>query len=193
MYIGKKGCGKTTDMAKKAALYYKRGIRVYSNVKLPNVYYIDTLDLANFRPSENSVVLLDEVGTYFDNRNYKNFSNGLRDFFVYSRQYKCTVFLYSQSFDVDKKIRDRVDRLYLMKRVGCFTISRPVDKVLDVQSNDTHDKHKVNSELVDSYKKGSIFSCQFTYIPRWAKYQNSYNPPFREPINYTRLLYFIKK
>ena len=50
------------------------------------------MDLAEFAPEENSAIFLDEAGILFDNRNFKNFNAGLRDFFKLQRKYKCVSF-----------------------------------------------------------------------------------------------------
>ena len=37
------------------------------------------------------------------------------EFFRYQRHHKLTIYMFSQSFDVDKKLRDLCDELYLLK------------------------------------------------------------------------------
>lgn len=86
--------------------YLKKGWTVYTdidNCNLPGVRIMNAMDLSDFAPAENSAIFLDEAGILFDNRNFKNFNSGLRDFFKLQRKYKCRVFLNSQSFDIDKK------------------------------------------------------------------------------------------
>lgn len=45
----------------------------------------------------------------WDNRGFKNFPTEVRDYFKLQRHYKHVVILASQTFDVDKKIRDLAD------------------------------------------------------------------------------------
>ena len=53
--------------------------------------------------------IIDEVGIIWDNRGFKNFPSEVRDYFKLQRHYKHVVILASQTFDVDKKIRDLAD------------------------------------------------------------------------------------
>lgn len=41
---------------------------------------MNAMDLSEFAPAKNSAIFLDEAGILFDNRNFKNFNSGLRDF-----------------------------------------------------------------------------------------------------------------
>ena len=110
--------------------YKKRGWNVYTDMKdiyIPGVRIIDSADLASFRPAPHSALFLDEVGISMDNRNYKSFPPGLRDFFKYVRKMKCVVYLNSQSFDVDKKVRDTTDAMILqVSLLNCISLSRPI-------------------------------------------------------------------
>ena len=112
MIFGKKGSGKSSYLCKLARKYQKKGYVVYTNMldcTVPKVRIIDTEDLGEFVPIENSCILLDEVGMLYDNRNFRNFKPAVRDFFKLQRHYKCVVYLASQSFDIDKKLRDLCD------------------------------------------------------------------------------------
>ena len=111
MIIGKKGSGKTCDIAKRAIKAQKKGIKVYCSIEIPGCYLFDPLDLNNFTFEPGSLVLIDEVGLIWDNRDFKSFEKGVNTWFKYSRQYKIKVYLYSQAFDIDLKIRNLCDQL----------------------------------------------------------------------------------
>ena len=84
--FGKKGSGKSTLMVKYMVKYLKKGWTVYTDmvgVNISGVRFFDTNKLAEFKPVEHSVVFLDEVGLSMDNRNFKSFPAGMRDFFIY--------------------------------------------------------------------------------------------------------------
>ena len=51
-----------------------------------------------------SVIFIDEVGMIWDNRDFASFAHCVRDWFKLQRHYKCKVYLFSQSFDIDKKL-----------------------------------------------------------------------------------------
>ena len=95
------------------------------------------------------------------------------------------VYLFSQSFDVDKKIRDLTDHLYIVQNFfNCFSIARRVTKKLTVVHADKSAQGE--SKIVDDYNIDPLWQCFFgsiviTYIPHWAKYFKSYNPPALPP------------
>ena len=119
--FGKKGAGKTTFETKLAYQYLKKGWNVYTDLPelfVPGVRYFPYEQLGDFVPEENSLLILGEAGLKFDNRNFKTFKPSLRDFFAFQRKYKVICYMDSQTFDVDKKIRDRTDAMFLQVNVA---------------------------------------------------------------------------
>ena len=96
-----------------ALAYQKKGWKVYCDREVPECYMFHTSDFGKILFPPNSLVLVDEVGLVWDNRNYKSFPEHVKVYFKYQRQYRNTAYLFSQSFDVDKKIRDLTDHLTL--------------------------------------------------------------------------------
>lgn len=189
MVFGKKGSGKTTYMTKLAFQYRKKGWNVYCDREIPGCYVFKTEDFGKFMFPEDSLILIDEVGLVWDNRNFKSFPEHVKVYFKYQRQYKNVVYLFSQSFDVDKKIRDLTDHLYICQNFfNCFSIARRVTKKITVVHADKSAQGE--SKIVDDYNIDPLWQCFFgsvviTYIPRWAKYFKSFNPPQLEPYNVT--------
>lgn len=181
MVFGKKGSGKTTLMTKLAIQYQKKGWTVFCDRDIPGVYQFDTDDFGKIGFPPNSLILVDEVGLVWDNRNFKNFPVHVRNYFKYQRQYRHVVYLFSQSFDVDKKIRDLTDHLYIVSNVfNCFSVARRVTKRLVVVHADKSAQGE--SKIVDDYNIDPLILAPFgsivvTYIPRWAKYFKSFDPP----------------
>ena len=134
MVFGKKGSGKSSYLIRKAIEYQKKGYVVYTNMSdccLDGVRIIDPDKLGDFVPVADSCLLLDEVGMLYDNRNYRNFRPAVRDFFKLQRHYKVVCFLASQSFDVDKKLRDLTDEMYLITNIAtAFSLVRPIRNTL---------------------------------------------------------------
>ena len=131
MVFGKKGSGKTTLMTKLSIQYRKKGWQVYSDRELPGCYQFKTEDFGKVSFPPNSLILVDEVGLVWDNRNFKSFPEHVKVYFKYQRQYRHVVYLFSQSFDVDKKIRDMTDHLYIVQNFCNFlSIARRVTKHL---------------------------------------------------------------
>lgn len=190
MVFGKKGSGKTTLMVKLSIRFNKKKRPVYCNVpNIPGTYYFDTdlIGIAAF--PENSVIMVDEVGMVWDNRNFKNFSNEVRDYFKLQRHYKHTVYLFSQSFDIDKKLRDLTDRMYLVNNVfNCFSIARGIVKTITISHADANTVGE--SKLVDDMRFQSLLlfwlgSFKITYIPKYAKYFDTYITPGLKPHEFT--------
>lgn len=87
LVFGKKGSGKSTYLVKLAVKYLKKGYLVYTNMDdmtVPGVRLIDINQLGEFVPESNSLLLVDEVGMIWDNRNFKNFKPEVRDFLSYN-------------------------------------------------------------------------------------------------------------
>ena len=186
--FGKKGAGKSLYMVKQMMKYLKKGWTVYTdidNCKLPGVRIMNAMDLSAFAPVENSAIFLDEAGILFDNRNFKNFNSGLRDFFKLQRKYKCRVFLNSQSFDIDKKIRDVTDHMGLIVSVGnVFSIYRPIRRSITL----TQPSAEAESRIADKLSFESLFKWQITYLPKYFKYFDSFAAPERPPLPFNEIV-----
>lgn len=186
--FGKKGAGKSLYMVKQMMKYLKKGWTVYTdivNCNLPGVRIMNAMDLSEFAPVENSAIFLDEAGILFDNRNFKNFNSGLRDFFKLQRKYKCRVFLNSQSFDIDKKIRDVTDQMGLIVSVGnVFSIYRPIRRSITL----TQPSAEAESRIADKLSFESLFKWQFTYLPKYFKYFDSFAAPVRPPLPFNEIV-----
>ena len=191
--FGKKGSGKSTYMVRCMLKDLKKGWNVYTDIQdcvVPGVRIINGADLNKFVPEANSSIYLDEVGIGFDNRNFKNFDSGLRDFFKLQRKYKCKVVMNSQSFDVDKKIRDVTDSMILQSSfLNMFTVSRPIiRKVALVEASSSGD-----SRIADNLKFDSIFTWRIYYMPAYFKYFESFKAHERPPITYRQIAGEVKR
>lgn len=186
--FGKKGSGKSTLMVKWMLKDLRHGWDVYTDmpdVHVPGVRFFHTSDLAMFIPSgERNAIYLDEVGLSMDNRNFKSFPPGLRDFFALQRKYRCKVICNSQSYDVDIKVRARVDGMILQSNIGnLIGISRPIyRKVTLVEAS-----AQGESRIADNLRFAFITSWRFTWLPRYHRYFESFNAPHRDPIPFKEI------
>ena len=132
LVFGKKGSGKSTYLVKLAYKYMQKGFIVYTNMDdlmLNGVRWFDVNQLGDFVPESHSLILCDEVGMIWDNRNFKNFKPSVRDFFKLQRHYKVIVYLASQTFDIDKKLRDLTDGMILNINVlNVFSIGKTITR-----------------------------------------------------------------
>lgn len=188
LIFGKKGSGKSTALVKLAIKYHKKGYLVYTNMSdmcLPYVRLINVDDLGEFVPEENSLLLLDEVGMIWDNRNFKSFKPSVRDFFKLQRHYKVICYLASQTFDVDKKIRDLTDGMYLAVNLfNCVSVLKRITRkvVLTESVGDSE------SRISENLKFTLPFDWIFTYIPTYHKYYNSFVVPDMPKLQYTSIV-----
>lgn len=182
--FGKKGSGKSTFMVRLMLQHIKRGWTVYTNMRdviIPGVRLFDAQDLSSCTPAEHSVLFIDEAGLLWDNRNFKTFSSGLTEFFKLQRKYKCKVYINSQSFDVDKKLRDLTDVMYLQSNIGnVIGITRPILRTVRLVNPDDGGESRIS----DGLRFGSLFSWRITWLPSYFKYFDSFRAPAREPIKY---------
>lgn len=181
MVFGRKGSGKSTYMCKLAVQYYKRGYNVFANCPVPYATVIDIRTLGSVVPPPKSVLLVDEVGMIWDNRNYKAFREDVRDYFKLQRHYYNIVYLFSQTFDIDLKLRNLTDAMYLcVSPIPILTVVKRIKRtiVLVQPVADAEGKISDSLEFVPFWQ--NLFGAkalQLIFIPRWAKYFDSHAAP----------------
>lgn len=182
--FGKKGSGKSTYMVKLMLYYIKRGWNVYTNmvdVNIPAVRIFDVSALIRCTPDPHSVVFIDEGGITFDNRNYKNFDKGYVEWFKFQRKYKCRVYINSQSYDIDKKLRDLTDNMILQVNfLNVIGIGKPIVRTVKL----TEATADSESRIADELRFDLPWRWSFTWLPRYFKYFDSYNAPERRSLPY---------
>lgn len=177
--FGKKGSGKSTLLTKYALTYLKRGWNVYSTECCPGTFKIQPTDVGYCQFPENSVIIVDEVGMIWDNRGFKNFPTEVRDYFKLQRHYKHVVILASQTFDVDKKIRDLADEMYLVtKKFRIFSYAKKILRQTVLVEATGQSPSKIDENLVfDSLLLFWAGSRKLTYIPKYTQYFDSFGTP----------------
>lgn len=175
IYFGKKGCGKSCTLQRLATKYHKLGWTVFcdfDNTKLNFVYQINMEQLHQYKFPENSVLLIDEINLYWDNRDFAKFPKELQVWFRFQRRKRCKVIMFSQTYDCDKKIRDLADRLYICERfLRIFTsITAYSKKVVVLDAKERGD----TAIMTDTFVRGPIWTKSFTFIPRWTDKHESF-------------------
>lgn len=189
MIFGKKGSGKTTYLIRIAKKYLSKKTPwiIYTNIpdiQLDGVRLIDVENLGDFVPVSNSVLLLDEVGMIWDSRDFKKFKPSVRDFFKLQRHYKVICYLASQTFDIDKKLRDLTDSMILFTHVfNIFSLGRPIKKHIVLTEASADNESRISENL----KFCPIWDWKITCIPRYSKYFNSYQLPEKPELPYQEL------
>lgn len=185
MVFGKKGSGKSAYLVRQALKYKKKGYLIYSNMTdmcVEGVRLICPDELGEFVPAADSVLLLDEVGMLYDNRNYKNFKPAVRDFFKLQRHYKVICYLASQTFDIDKKLRDLTDEMFLVTNIfTIFSLVRPIRKTVTL----TESTSEAESRIAENLRFRFITEWRIYNIVPMIKYFKSYKVPDMPPIQYS--------
>lgn len=185
LVFGKKGSGKSTYLVKLARKHLKKGWIVYTNMEelfMPGVRHFEIKHLGDFVPEAHSLLLLDEVGMIWDNRDYKTFKPQVRDFFKLQRHYHVKVYMASQTFDVDKKLRDLCDGMYLHSNFArVFTLGKRITRKVVITESTSEAESRISEDL----KICPFWEWTLTYIPRWAKFFDSHAIPDKPHLRYS--------
>lgn len=177
MIFGRKGCGKTTYLTKLAFKYLKQGRPVYTTEYIPGTFHIDAKDVGRYWFPKEAVLLIDEVGMIYDNRKYKDFADCVRDWYKLQRHYKCTVYLFSQNFDIDLKLRNLTDEMYMLHNYfNCISVGKKIKLRLTIVKPSPEGESRIADELVlmPFFVPGSRI---YTWLPKYHKYFDSFACP----------------
>ena len=192
LYFGLPGSGKTSILVARAILEakkIKKGKSIYdsvvSNVRIafPGVNYCTDFSWLGKYSFCNSLLLIDEASLEFDNRDFKNFSSGLKIFFLEHRHFRCDIELYLQQWDaVDKKIRVITQKVFFVHSGAlCKSISyanRIPYGILIPKKGES--ESEAYGEIVQGYHRGSFLSRLFSWRlwrPSIYKYYDTYSKP----------------
>lgn len=188
MIFGKKGSGKTTLLTKIAVKNIRKGKTVYSTFYVPGVCMFDVQDIGQFQFQKDSVIIIDEVGMIWDNRNFKAFRMDVRDWFKLQRQYRNTVYLASQTFDIDVKLRNLTDQMFLCTcKMGWLSVARKIKRSITLVQPMGDSESRIADQLEFEPILWSLFGANtiiFTFIPAWTKVFKSFNPKELPEIQY---------
>lgn len=154
----------------KAFLYPKRFYDVVycTDEYMNDTYTITYEDLGKWQPTWNSLIILEEAGVWLSNRDFKKISKESIRMAAIHRHCGADVLIISQSTDVDKKWRDRAERLFIASKVFGLTFLRRVLYHVDV-NEETH-------QLEDAYFKhrplGYIFALMTCKLPFFKHTKN---------------------
>lgn len=179
VYIAPPGSGKTSHAARMTQLALSHGKRVFSNVPIRGALKYDCKQDFGINDMSNSLIILDEAGLTYDNRNFaKNFQPQELEFFKLHRHYRTSILIYSQSVDVDKKIRDLAQTIRIVKKTPLkgLIFTKTVAKFVDVDEN--------TRQLIDAYQL-KFFKCSFHWVrPAWKLF-DSWDAPVLDTKEYS--------
>lgn len=181
-YFGKKGSGKTTELVKLALDHLHRGWIVYTNINLPGTRSFDPLKIGQFSFPPHSVVFIDEASISWDNRGFKSFDKTTLEWFRLQRHYKVKIYLFSQTFDVDKKLRDLTDEMFLLeRRFKIFCYGRRIIKKVTLTEASEDRASRIDENLkFDSFLWFWAGSRSITLLPRYSGLFDSFTVPVKQ-------------
>lgn len=184
-YFGVPGCGKTTVLTKIAQTELKRIKKgkskyehVYTNFYCQGCKKIEFKDLENYK-IYNGLILIDEISLDADNREYKSFGKGIRNFCILHRHLGCDIIYFTQDFGkVDKTIRSLTNDLWYVSKT-IFPFLNRWTKCKQIYRQITINEY--TSELTLGYRFASFLEAIFghtkklVYRPKWYKYFDSFD------------------
>lgn len=175
--FGKKGSGKSTLLTKIGYKYFRKGWTVYTTEKLPGLNDIeDPKQIFSIDFPDRTCILIDEVSLIWDNRDFKNMDKRVIEWFRYQRHHKCRVYFFSQTFDIDKKLRDLADEMYLVNKfMRVFVIASHIVRKPVVVHPGPESPARIDDDMVVDGPLLTFFGGKlFAFIPYWACKFNSF-------------------
>lgn len=130
LVVGQRGSGKSCLLARIADMKLKQGFTVYSNYPIKGTYAIPFVRVSgksyvdkNFLYSipEESVIILDECSTIWNNRQYGKWSEDDSEFFNFLRKRKQYLYLACQYYDtVDLNVRRALEMVIYLSNGSLF-------------------------------------------------------------------------
>lgn len=168
-YFGVPGTGKTTLAAYLTKKRLKKKKPVYSNVAIKGAYSIVKEDIGKYDMS-HGLILCDEAGVEFNNRNYsKNFSDYHIDFLKHHRHYDCDLAFFSQYWnDIDVTLRRLSTRLFLLEKswIPLFIKRKKIGKRISID--------KETKQIIDEYYFIPIIGTKHIFSPTLWKMFNTH-------------------
>lgn len=182
LFFGSPGCGKTTlavamilkDRKRKHPQYDFH----YANFNTSIARKCDLNALGEWTFPEHSYVACDESGVEYNSRMFKKLPAATMEYHKEHRHYKIDIDFFSQSWhDTDLVIRDLVEEVWHLKKIGPWTLCRRIKKRVDIDE----EKH----QPADMYYKVKLikrflpfpfndFSFFVIFRPKYYKYFNTH-------------------
>lgn len=185
--FGKKGSGKSTHLSKMAFRSLIKGKYVYSTEHIEFDYknkHYSTIDINprkiyEYDFAEGSVILIDEVSLIWSNRDFAKMDKKVIEWFRYQRHYKVSCYLYSQSFDIDKKLRDLTDDFQLVTKFArVWSISRHMVRKPVIVHPSAEAPARIDDDIIeDGLLLAPFGGMNIAFIPYWSRLFDSFSKP----------------
>ena len=176
-YFGVPGCGKSTILAKEYKKNKKKYDHIYSiNIKLKGVKEITKDVLENYKMYK-TLILWDEITLDCDNRDFKLFSQEMKEFILLHRHLGIDIIYTTQNFEnVDKKIRDLTAELWYMSKsviplFKSFTSIKRIYRTINI--NEHTSELTLGYRFCQGLEKIFASNLKIAYRPLYYKYFNT--------------------
>lgn len=170
LYFGLPGSGKSTYASLIVDQCQKANIPVYCNFPVKGTYQFDPVSDLGKHMLENCVLIIDEGGLVFNNRDFAKFSKSNLEFFKLHRHYNTEIHIFSQGInDCDIKIRQLAQKIFYIERC-LMPYSRRIRRVKRYLGIDE------NGQLIDKYDFVP-FSKKLIWLPSFWNMFDSFNKP----------------
>lgn len=147
IFFAKPGAGKSTMCCALAKQYRKKYDHRYINFDntVPGCHTCTLEDLGDWTFPPGSYIAIDEAGIQYNSRKTLSLPQKTIAWLKLHRHYKCDLDYFSQSYaDVDITIRRLASELWLLYRIGPWTLGRRIYLRVGIDKN-TH-------QIVDEYR-----------------------------------------
>lgn len=178
IFYGGPGSGKSTLACFYARKCISSNIPVYSNVPINGAYILNKSDLGKYA-IHDALVIIDEVGIEYNNRDFRsNFNSQNKDrvsqnqaleWWKKHRHEGCEVMVFSQGFDdMDKKIQTLGSHYYIVRQslFGNFIVTKRIRKSPQID--------KMTHQPIDEYTFMPFSTKRVLKRPLW-KYFDSFD------------------
>lgn len=179
------GVGKTVDIVRECLLALKKHRKVYTTVddiNIPGVIIFNPSDYGKYRFYGDCLVLIDEAGIVFNNRNWKEFTENI-EYSKLHRHDKARIILYSQSpEDTDVTLRRLAQESWDMKKYfGYWSVQRKIicENTIVKASNDPEKgRNQSQGTYAMNQRYASIFSGLKVYhMPKYFGHNDTFIMP----------------
>lgn len=179
---GGPGSGKSTLLTLWARQYMLAGYPVYSNVPIKDAYILSVDDIGKWKIPPGSVLIVDEIGSEMNNRDFKNRFQGTKNkdgsvtpsmalkWWKQHRHEEVMCFCASQMFDdMDKKISSLGTSYYIVRH---FPFKIPIIMARELKKKP--DLDEITHQPIDGfyYKK---WASKFCYAPSVWRFFDSFS------------------
>lgn len=110
---GMPGSGKSFALTKIAYNEIKKGRNVYANFYIKGAKKITFEDICTYSFPQDSVVIVDEAGRWFNSRNWKSLPSDVFDLFTMHRHMKMDLYVGVQNFNrIDLALREVIELVW---------------------------------------------------------------------------------